>query len=93
MGAPGFWDDPAKSAPIVQRRSAIERQVQVLEKLRAQAGDLEAWRELTAEGEADALLEAAYRSQTASIRDDLAAASRAHVREDRELRPRSDREV
>jgi peptide chain release factor 2 len=54
MGAPGFWDDPAKSAPIVQRRSAIERQVQVLEKLRAQAGDLEAWRELTAEGEADA---------------------------------------
>ncbi len=53
MGAPGFWDDPAKSAPIVQRRSAVERQVQLVGRLRGQADDLEAWRELTAEGEAD----------------------------------------
>jgi peptide chain release factor 2 len=53
MGAPGFWDDPAKSAPIVQRRRSVERQVQALDKLREQGGDLEAWRELTAEGEAD----------------------------------------
>ncbi len=54
MGAPGFWDDPGASAPILRRRRALERQVEVLERLREQGGDLEAWRELVSEGEADA---------------------------------------
>ncbi len=54
MGAPGFWDDPSASAPILRRRRALERQVAVLESLREQGEDLEAWRELVNEGEADA---------------------------------------
>jgi len=53
MGSPGFWDDPARSAPILKRRRAVERRVDMLKSLRRQADDLEAWRELTAEGEAD----------------------------------------
>jgi len=54
MGAPGFWDDPSQSAPILQRRRAVERQVELLNRLRDQAGELEAWGELVSEGEADA---------------------------------------
>jgi peptide chain release factor 2 len=57
MGSPGFWDDPGKSAPILKRRRAVERRVEMLKRLRSQAGDLEAWRELTSEGEADAEVE------------------------------------
>jgi peptide chain release factor 2 len=53
MGAPGFWDDPSQSAPILQRRRALERQVDLLNRLREQADDLEAWGELVSEGEAD----------------------------------------
>jgi peptide chain release factor 2 len=54
MAAAGFWDDPSHGAPILQRRRAVERRVAMLERLRAQGGDLAAWRELIAEGEADA---------------------------------------
>jgi peptide chain release factor 2 len=54
MGKPGFWDDPAANAPLLQRRRALERRLATLEKLRADAGELEAWGELLAEGEADA---------------------------------------
>ena len=54
MGEPGFWDEPSRSAPILQRRRAVERRVEMLKRLREQGGDLEAWRELIAEGEADA---------------------------------------
>jgi len=54
MGAPGFWDDPSENAPILQRRRAVGRQVELLKHLRDQAGELEAWRELISEGEADA---------------------------------------
>jgi peptide chain release factor 2 len=57
MGSPGFWGDPGKSAPILQRRRAVERRVAMLKRLRQQGGDLEAWRELTSEGEADAEVE------------------------------------
>ncbi|MFP3939650.1 MAG: peptide chain release factor 2 [Thermoanaerobaculia bacterium] len=53
MSSPDFWDDPARSAPILQRRSAVERRVEMLNRLREQGGDLEAWRELVSEGEAD----------------------------------------
>jgi peptide chain release factor 2 len=54
MGSPGFWDNAARSAPLLQRRRAVERRVKMLERLREQGGDLDAWRELIAEGEADA---------------------------------------
>jgi len=54
MGDPGFWDDPSRSAPLLQRRRGLERRVEMLRRLREQGGDLEAWRELIAEGEADA---------------------------------------
>jgi peptide chain release factor 2 len=54
MGDPGFWDDPTRSAPLLQRRRGLERRVEMLRRLREQGGDLEAWRELIAEGEADA---------------------------------------
>jgi peptide chain release factor 2 len=57
MAAPGFWDDPSRSAPILQRRRAVERRVAMLARLREQTGDLEAWRELIAEGEADSEVE------------------------------------
>jgi len=54
MAEPGFWEDPSRSAPILKRRRAVERRVAMLGRLREQGGDLEAWRELIAEGEADA---------------------------------------
>lgn len=57
MGKPGFWDDPAANAPLLQRRRALERRLATLEGLRADAGELEAWGELLAEGEADSDLE------------------------------------
>ncbi len=57
MGEPGFWDDPSQSAPILQRRRAVERQVELLNRLREQGDELEAWGELVAEGEADAEVE------------------------------------
>jgi peptide chain release factor 2 len=57
MEQPGFWDVPARSAPILQRRRALERRLATLNRLRADAGDLEAWRELVAEGEGDPDLE------------------------------------
>ncbi len=53
MEQPGFWDAPARSAPLLQRRRALERSFTTLKRLRADAGDLEAWRDLVAEGEGD----------------------------------------
>jgi peptide chain release factor 2 len=51
---PGFWDKPAASAPLMQRRRQIETQVENLKRLRADADEIVAWRELTGEsGEAD----------------------------------------
>ncbi|HYO12896.1 MAG TPA: peptide chain release factor 2 [Thermoanaerobaculia bacterium] len=49
----GFWDDPSKSAPVLQQRRALERRLETLNKLRSDAEELETWRELLAEGEAD----------------------------------------
>jgi len=54
MEKPGFWDDPAANAPLLQRRRALERRLATLQKLRADAGELDAWSELLAEGEAAA---------------------------------------
>jgi len=56
MEQPGFWDDPSRSAPLLRRRRALERRRESLNRLRADAGELEAWEELLAEGEADAEL-------------------------------------
>jgi peptide chain release factor 2 len=53
MQAPGFWDTPAKNAPILQKRRDIERRLETLNRLRADAEELDTWRELLAEGEAD----------------------------------------
>ena len=53
MEAPGFFDDPKKSAPILRHRRSIERQVERLKHLSDDAEELDAWRELLAEDEAD----------------------------------------
>ncbi|MEM9558574.1 MAG: peptide chain release factor 2 [Acidobacteriota bacterium] len=53
MQAPDFWDNPSKSAPLLQKRRAVERRVQSLRQLREDTDELEAWRELIAEGEGD----------------------------------------
>ncbi|HSF39922.1 MAG TPA: peptide chain release factor 2 [Thermoanaerobaculia bacterium] len=49
----GFWDSPAKSAPILQQRRGLEKRLETLKKLRADSDELETWRELLSEGEAD----------------------------------------
>jgi peptide chain release factor 2 len=53
MQAPGFWDDPEATAPVLRKRRALERRSKTLEQLRADADELTAWSELLAEGEAD----------------------------------------
>ncbi len=53
MQAPGFFDDPEKSAPLLKKRRIVERQAQTLKQLRDDSEELETWRELIAEGEGD----------------------------------------
>jgi peptide chain release factor 2 len=54
MEMPGFWDRPADSADLMRKRRETERRVETLKRLRADADELTAWRELLgAEGEAD----------------------------------------
>lgn len=52
---PGFWNRPHESAGVLQQRRAVEKRLTTLNRLRADAADLEAWRELLAEapGEPD----------------------------------------
>ena len=57
MEAPGFWDSGGDAA-ILQKRRALERRQATLNQLRADADELEVWRELVAEGEADEQLPA-----------------------------------
>ncbi len=57
MQAPGFWDNPAQTAPLLQQRRAVERRLATLNRLREDADELAAWRELVDEGESDAELE------------------------------------
>ncbi|MEE8277159.1 MAG: peptide chain release factor 2 [Thermoanaerobaculia bacterium] len=54
MQAPGFWEDPAKTAPLLQRRRALERRLATLSRLRQDSEELATWRELLEEGESDA---------------------------------------
>jgi len=53
MGLPGFWDNPSKSASLLRERRGFERLQETLNKLRSDGEDLEVWKELLAEGEAD----------------------------------------
>jgi peptide chain release factor 2 len=54
MEMPGFWDRPTESAGLMQRRRAVERRVETLRKLRADAEELATWRELLGDaGDAD----------------------------------------
>jgi peptide chain release factor 2 len=53
MEMPGFWDKPAQSAPLLQKRRQLERGLEQVKRLDADASELETWRELIAEGEAD----------------------------------------
>ena len=55
MEMPGFWDAPARSGEILRQRRQIEKRVESLKRLRADEGDLAAWRELLgdAQGTAD----------------------------------------
>jgi peptide chain release factor 2 len=53
MQAAGFWDNPARNASILQKRRDVERRLETLNRLRADADELATWRELLDEGEAD----------------------------------------
>jgi peptide chain release factor 2 len=53
MSAPGFWDDPTKSAEILRKRRTLERKGETLERLARESDELATWRELLAEGESD----------------------------------------
>ncbi len=53
MQEPGFWANPAANASIMQQRRALERRLQTLNQLRADADELAAWEELLAESGAD----------------------------------------
>ena len=53
MEMPGFWDKPAASGELLQKRRRFERQVETLKRLRADEGDLAAWRDLLAEGDGE----------------------------------------
>jgi peptide chain release factor 2 len=67
---PGFWDDPARSAPILQQRRALERRLESLNRLRTDAEELATWRELLEEGESDDSL-ASFLDRLASDLDRL----------------------
>jgi peptide chain release factor 2 len=54
MQQPGFWDRPEDGASLLQKRRALERKKQSLDRLERDAGDLDAWGELLAEGEGEA---------------------------------------
>ena len=51
MERPGFWDDRARSEPLVKKRRGLERRLGTLKRLREDAEELTAWSELLAEGE------------------------------------------
>ena len=53
MEMPGFWDKPAQSAPILQKRRQLERRLAECKRLDDDASELTTWQELIAEGEAD----------------------------------------
>ncbi len=52
MEMPGFWDKPAQSAPILQKRRQLERRLAECKRLDDDASELSTWQELIAQGEA-----------------------------------------
>src|SRR4051794_5832687 len=50
MQEAGFWETPAKNATVLQKRRDIERRLETLNRLRADADELATWRELLDEG-------------------------------------------
>lgn len=48
---PKFWNDPAQSQKVLQRRKQLENDLDLDQKLKREIGDLEAYFELGAEGE------------------------------------------
>jgi peptide chain release factor 2 len=48
MEAPGFWDNRAPNAPLLRERRDLERRLGTLSRLRADAEELAAWKELMA---------------------------------------------
>jgi peptide chain release factor 2 len=53
MQAPGFWDSGSGNATVLQKRRALERRLDTLNRLRADADELAVWKELIEEGESD----------------------------------------
>jgi peptide chain release factor 2 len=53
MGRADFWESPRESADVLKKRRGLERRLETLNRLRSDQGELEAWRELVAEGESD----------------------------------------
>ncbi len=53
MQQPGFWDDQEKSAPLLQKRRALERKLQTSESLDQDALEISTWKELLQEGEGE----------------------------------------
>ncbi len=51
MQAPGFWDNPAASAKVLQKRRVVERRLKTAEQMDSDAEEIEVWKELLAEGE------------------------------------------
>ena len=49
--APGFWEDPEKSKPVLQRRRQLERRQQALRRLTNDSEELATWNELLSESE------------------------------------------
>jgi peptide chain release factor 2 len=48
MEAPGFWDSPAGNAPLLRERRELERRLTTLGRLRQDADELAAWKDLMA---------------------------------------------
>jgi peptide chain release factor 2 len=53
MEAPGFWDSPELSSPILRRRRGLERRLSTLQRLQNDSEELATWRVLLEEGEHD----------------------------------------
>ena len=51
MEAPGFWDDRARSAPLLKQRRGLERRLETVDKLSQDSEELSVWSELLGEGE------------------------------------------
>jgi peptide chain release factor 2 len=51
MESPGFWDDPARSAPLLKQRRGLERRLETIDKLDEDTEELAVWGELLGEGE------------------------------------------